>query len=145
MRLWPVPLISLAFFLQISTYLKSTVILPPLPNVWLLHYKTTPSIKWTVSVFSSMVELNRIKHGCSKKGYNNIFHVFVRSERLKSWVIFRQNAILLYSSILFRENLTFPRLPFHFLSDWPPNPNPKKEKIRKVSPYVISSFLCTLS
>ena len=64
---------------------------------------------------------------------------------MKSWVIFTQNAILLHCSILFIENLTFPRLPLHFLSDWPPNPNPKKEKMRKVSPYLISSFLCTLS
>ena len=64
---------------------------------------------------------------------------------MKSWVIFTQNAILLYSSILFIENLTFPRLPFHFLSDCPPNPNIKKEKIRKVSLYVFSLFLCTLS
>ena len=145
MRLWPVPLISLAFFLKISTYLKSTVILPPLPNVWLLHYKTNPSIKWTVSVFSSIVEINRIKHRCSKKGYNNIFHGVVRYARIKSWVIFTQNAILLYCYILFIENLILPRLPLHFLSAWPPNPDPKKEKMRKVSPYLISSFLCALS
>ena len=64
---------------------------------------------------------------------------------MKSWVISTQNAILLYCSILFIENLTFPRLPFHFLSDCPPNPNIKKEKIRKVSLYVFSLFLCTLS
>ena len=86
-----------------------------------------------------------VKHGCSKKGYNNIFHDIVRYERMKSWVIFTQNAILLYCSFLFIENLTFPRLPFHFLSNWPPNPNPKKEKVRKVSPYLISSFFHTLS
>ena len=56
---------------------------------------------------------------------------------MKSWVIFTQNAILLHCSILFIENLTFPRLPLHFLSDWPPNPNPKKEKMWKVSLYLI--------
>ena len=64
---------------------------------------------------------------------------------MKSWVIFTQNAILLYCSILLIENLTFPRLPLTFLSDWPPNPNPKKEKMQKVSPYLISSFFYTLS
>ena len=35
-------------------------------------------------------------------------------------------------------------LPFYFLSDWPPNPNPEKEKMRKVSPYLIFPLLCTL-
>ena len=28
-------------------------------------------------------------------------------------------------------------LPFHFLSDWRPNPNAKKDKMRKVSPFPI--------
>ena len=32
------------------------------------------------------------------------------------------------------------RLPFNFLSDWPPNPNAKKEKMRKVSQCPISPF-----
>ena len=36
-------------------------------------------------------------------------------------------------------------LPFYFLSDWPPNPNAKKEKMQKVSPFPISPLLCTLS
>ena len=35
-------------------------------------------------------------------------------------------------------------LPLYFLSDWPPNPNPEKVKMRKVSPYLISPLLCTL-
>ena len=36
-------------------------------------------------------------------------------------------------------------LPFYFLSDWPPHPNAKKEKMQKVSPFPISPLLCTLS
>ena len=35
-------------------------------------------------------------------------------------------------------------LPFYFLSDWRPNPNLEKEKMRKVSPYLIFPLLCTL-
>ena len=64
---------------------------------------------------------------------------------MKSWVIFTQNSILRYCSFLFIENLTFHCFPFHFPSDWPPTSNPKKEKMRKVSPYLISLLLCTLS
>ena len=64
---------------------------------------------------------------------------------MKSWFILTQNTMLLYCSPLLIENLTFPRFSCHFLSDWPPNPNHKKEKMRRVSPYLISSFLCTLS
>ena len=64
---------------------------------------------------------------------------------MKSWVISTKNAILLYCSFLFIENLTFPHLPFHFLSNWPPNSNLKKGKIWKVSPYLTSSLLCILS
>ena len=56
--------------------------------------------------------------------------------------IFMQNAILLYCSFLFIESLTLPRLPFYFLSDWPPNPNPKKGKY--VKGFLISSFLVPL-
>ena len=53
-----------------------------------------------------------------------------------------QNAILLYCSFLFIESLTLPRLPFYFLSDWPPNPNPKKGKY--VKGFLISNFLVPL-
>ena len=56
--------------------------------------------------------------------------------------IFMQNAILLYCSFLFIESLTLPRLPFYFLSDWPPNPNPKKGKY--VKGFLISNFLVPL-
>ena len=62
----------------------------------------------------------------------------MRYERIKTWVIFTQNRTPLYCSFYFIENLTFPHLPFHFLSDWPPNLSPKKEKMRKVSLYLIS-------
>ena len=37
------------------------------------------------------------------------------------------------------------RLPFYFLSDSPPNPNLKKGKMRKASPFLISPLLCTSS
>ena len=59
---------------------------------------------------------------------------------MKSWVNFKQNAILPYCSFLFIKNLTFLRLPFNFLSDWTPNPKPKNEKLGKVSPHLISRF-----
>ena len=59
---------------------------------------------------------------------------------MKSWLISTKNAILLYCSFLFIESLTSPHLPFHFLSNWPPNSNFKKGKIWKVSPYLTSSL-----
>ena len=71
----PMLLTFLSFFLRISTYLKSTVILPPISNVQLFHFKTNPSIKWAVSVFSSIVDrINRIKNKARffKKGYNDM-------------------------------------------------------------------------
>ena len=46
---------------------------------------------------------------------------------MQSWVIFMQNAILLFYPFIFIENL-YSRLPFHFLSDWPPNANPEKRE-----------------
>ena len=61
---------------------------------------------------------------------------------MKSWIIFTQNAILIYWSFLFIESLTFPRLSFHFLSDWPPYSNLEKRENAKSFP--ISNFLVTL-
>ena len=65
-----------------------------------------PSIKWTVSVCSSVFEL---KHSKAREFLTgNIMHGVVRYERMKSWAKFTQNAILLYCLFLFMESLTFP-------------------------------------
>ena len=58
---------------------------------------------------------------------------------MKNWIIFTQNANCpFYPTILsLPSSISFP--------DWPPNSNPKKEKWRKVSPFIISPLLCTLS
>ena len=73
-------------------------------------------MKWTVSVFSSIVEIKQNKARIFSKGiYNNIFHGVARHERMKSWVILTQNAILLYCLFLFIEEKTY-ILVFHFIS-----------------------------
>ena len=71
-----------------------------------LSSEKNPSIKWTVSVCPSIVELKQNKARVYLKGI--IIHGVVRYERMKSWAKFTQNAILLYCPFLFIENLTFP-------------------------------------
>ena len=71
-----------------------------------LSSEKNPSIKWTVSVCPSIVELKQNKARVYLKGI--IIHGVVRYERMKSWAKFTQNAILLYGPFLLIQNLTFP-------------------------------------
>ena len=78
--LCPESLISLAFFLRIGALLKSTVILLPLPIVWLFYYKKILKLNEQYQYLYQWSNWNTIKHGCSKRGYNNTI-----SECCKIW------------------------------------------------------------
>ena len=100
-------------FFSTSKYLikiYQTVILLPLPNAWLFHWKTNLSIKWTVPVFSSIVELKLIKARVFLEGNN--LHSVLRYERMKNWINFSRKMLYYYtvpfsfpSSIRFSINM----------------------------------------
>ena len=96
----------LFFYDKYQRKIYQTVIFLSLPNVCRFIRKKNRSIKWTVSVFSSIVELKQNKVWMFLKG--KIIHGIVRYERMNSWVILTQNVILIHCPFLFIQNLAFP-------------------------------------
>ena len=96
----------LFFYDKYQRKIYQTVIFLSLPNVCRFIRKKNRSIKWTVSVFSSIVELKQNKVWMFLKG--KIIHGIVRYESMNSWVILTQNVILIYCPFLFIQKLAFP-------------------------------------